>query len=204
MATSFAYIHCRPDGTPFYVGKGALRRAKYLGERNDHHKAVVKKYGRENIFIGLLDCSSGEIAYDLEAGIIKCVKRMGITLTNKTAGGDGGNNPCDETRKKLSLAAKKRGISQACREALIRAKKGKALSAEQKARQSASRKGIVFSDEHRKNISIAAKKRGMSQEILEKAHAASRGRVQSTEEKIKRGKAIKLAWAAKKNKLEIV
>lgn len=40
--TFFAYIHCKPDGTPFYVGKGALRRAKYLGVVKGHKIAEVK------------------------------------------------------------------------------------------------------------------------------------------------------------------
>lgn len=37
---SFAYLHCTPDGTPFYVGKGALRRVKYLGGRNAKHQEI--------------------------------------------------------------------------------------------------------------------------------------------------------------------
>ena len=69
--TYFAYVHCKPDNTPFYVGKGTMRRAKYLGERNNHHKATVKKYGKENIAIGVLECSSEELAFELEKGLIK-------------------------------------------------------------------------------------------------------------------------------------
>jgi len=195
---SFAYIHCKPTGVPFYVGKGALRRAKYLGERNQHHQNIVAKYGAENILIGLLECSTPAIAYDLESGIIKCLRRSGVELCNLTAGGDGGRSPSEETRKRLSEAAKKRGVSEACHTARVIAKTGKALSEEQKKKQSEAMKGIVFSEEHRRNISIGAKKRGMSFEVLEKAHAASRGRVQSPEERAKRGLAIKNALAAKK------
>ena len=200
MSTSFAYIHCKPTGVPFYVGKGVLRRAKYLGERNQHHQNVVAKYGKENILVGMLECSTPAIAYDLEAGIIKCLRRSGVELCNLTAGGDGGKNPSEETRKRLSEAAKKRGVSEACQLAKVAAKKGKALSEEQKKKQSETMKGIVFSEEHRRNISIGAKKRGMSLELLAKAHAASRGRVQSPEERAKRGLAIKNALAAKKAK----
>jgi hypothetical protein len=162
MSTSYAYLHCKPDGTPFYVGKGALRRAKYLGERNPHHLATVKKYGKENILIGKLECSNAKIAYELERGLIKCIKNMGIRLTNFTEGGEGGFSPVLETRKKLSEAAKKRGVSKICQEAKVNALKGKALSEEHKAKIAASMKGYVFSEEHRKNISIAAKKRGMA------------------------------------------
>jgi hypothetical protein len=191
MTTSFAYLHCKPDGTPFYVGKGALRRAKYLGERNAHHQAIVKKYGKENILIGMFDCSSSSIAYELERGFIKCLRRSGVELTNFTDGGEGGSNPTPEARKRLSEAAKKRGVSEACHIAKVAAKKGKPLSEEQKAKQSLSMKGIVFTEEHRANIRASAKKRGMSKEIQEKAWAALRGRVQSLEEKEKRNLSIK-------------
>lgn len=195
---SYAYIHCKPDGVPFYVGKGALRRAKYLGERNQHHQATVKKYGKDNILIGMLECSSSKTAYELEAGIIKCLKRMGVKLTNFTAGGDGGKDPCEETRKRLSEAAKKRGVSQACHDARVKAKTGKPLSDEQKAKQSASMTGKVFTDEHRQNIIISAKKRGINRATQEKAWAALRGRIQSEEERKKRGESIRAALKAKR------
>jgi hypothetical protein len=163
--TSYAYIHCKPDGTPFYVGKGALRRAKYLGERNPHHQATVNKYGKANILIGMLECSTEDIAYELERGIIKCLRRQGAQLTNFTDGGEGASNPTPETRKRLSEAAKKRGVSEACHKARIIAKTGKPLSEQQKKKQSEAMRGIVFSDEHKKNISISAKKRGISDNV---------------------------------------
>jgi hypothetical protein len=191
VTTSFAYIHCKPDGTPFYVGKGALRRVKYLGERNPHHQAVVKKHGKENILIGMFDCSSSSIAYDLERGLIKCLKRSGVQLTNFTDGGEGGVNPTLETRQRLSIAAKKRGVSEACHIAKVASKKGKSLSDEHKTKVANSMKGIVFSEEHKANIRVSAKKRGMSKETQEKGWAASRGRVQSLEEKEKRNLGIK-------------
>ena len=158
---AFAYIHCKPDGTPFYVGKGALRRAKYLGERNPYHKAVVAKYGKSNILIGQLECSSDAIAFELEKGLIKCLRVSGIELTNFTDGGEGTSNPTLETRKKLSEAAKKRGVSEACQEAKVAVLKGKQLSEEHKAKLKQAQTGKIFTEEHRRNISISAKKRGM-------------------------------------------
>ena len=195
----YAYIHCKPDGTPFYVGKGALRRTKNFQDRNPYHKAIVAKYGRENILIGRMECSSHRIAYDLEAGIIKCLKRMGVALTNLTAGGDGGKEPCAETRIRISEAAKRRGVSLACQEAKVKAKTGTHLSEEQKEKLRVAQTGKVFTEEHRKNISISAKKRGMLPEVIAKAHAALKGRAQSPEERYKRSVAIKAALAKKKS-----
>lgn len=198
--TSFAYIHCKPDGIPFYVGKGAFRRAMYLGERNAYHKSIVDKYGKENILKGILECSSDKIALNLEVGIIKCFKRMKIKLSNFTDGGEGTINPTPESRQRMSEAAKKRGVSEACKLAKIKALKGKPLSEEQKLKQSISMTGKVFTEEHRKNISISAKSRGVTKQLLEKAHAANRGRVQSLEERLKRGAAISKALQLKKLK----
>jgi hypothetical protein len=172
------------------VGKGALRRVNNLSDRNPYHKRIVAKYGRENILMGMVECSSHEIAYSLEMGIIKCLKRMGVELSNLTAGGDGGRDPSEETRAKLSEAAKNRGVSQATRDAVSKAKKGVPLSEEQKTKQRITMLGKKFTEEHRKNISISAKKRGMSKELLEKARVALIGRVQSEEEKNKRSKKL--------------
>ena len=194
----FAYIHCKPDGTPFYVGKGALRRAKYFGERNDYHQAIVNKYGRKNILVGMWACSDHETAYELERGLIKRLRAMGTSLANFTAGGDGGKDPCPETRKRMSEAAKRRGVSKACAEARTLAKKGKPLSEEQKAKISASMKGLVRTPEHLENLRKSSIKRGMPRQALEKAWAANRGRIRPKEEREKRAAALRATLAAKK------
>ena len=38
------YVHLKPDGTVFYVGKGGEDRAKVLIRDNRGHKAIVEKY----------------------------------------------------------------------------------------------------------------------------------------------------------------
>lgn len=159
--TSFAYIHCKPDGTPFYVGKGALRRARSLSERNSRHHRTVVKYGNENILKGMIECSTDKIALALEVGLIKCFRAMGVDLANYTDGGEGTKNPTPESRKRMSDAAKKRGVSEACKQAKVQALKGKSLPKEHKEKLRIAQTGKVFTDEHRMNISISAKKRGM-------------------------------------------
>jgi hypothetical protein len=204
MAVSerLAYVHCKPDGTPFYVGKGSQRRAKYLGERNPKHRAVVSKYGRKNILIGSFLCSDNSTALQLEMGLIKRLRAMGIPLTNFTDGGDGGRNPCPETRDRLSKAAKLRGISDACREASRQARLGSPLSPNHKEKLRAAFLGKTFSEEHRNNIRVSAKKRGMSEPVLQKAWAANRGRVRPPEETEKRRQALIATLAIKWGKKE--
>jgi hypothetical protein len=141
-SNTYTYLHCKPDGTPFYVGKGSIRRSKKLYDRNEHHTRTVEKYGKENILIGRIECSNDDIAYELEKGLIKCLKLAGLQLTNKTEGGIGGFQ--DQ----------------------VPWNKGKSFSEEHKAKLSAARlgkapwnKGKSFSLELRLKMSEAAKQR---------------------------------------------
>jgi hypothetical protein len=109
----FAYIHCKPDGTPFYVGKGVRTRYKNFSQRNPYHKRIIAKYGQENILIGKIDCSSNDAALELEIGLIKCLRNMGIELSNLTDGGEGnvGWKCPDNVKTAVSTANKLRVLS---------------------------------------------------------------------------------------------
>ena len=103
----YAYIHCKPDGTPFYVGKGSdIRARKVERNHNRRHTNTVKKYGKENILVGRLECSTEESAFDLERGLIKRIRKMGIDIVKLTNGGEGSSGLVrpPETRAKMSLA----------------------------------------------------------------------------------------------------
>ena len=108
MSNFGAYVQIKPDNIPFYVGKGKLIRAKRLdaNSHNIYHSRVIKKYGKDNIDIAFIECSSEEIAFKLEIGLIKCINRMGIPLTNLTLGGEGvsGRKLSPEHKLKLSDA----------------------------------------------------------------------------------------------------
>lgn len=112
--TRYAYIHARPDTEDahgvFYVGKGRALRANVLPARNRYHGFVLDKYGAENILVGKLECSNDDIAFELERGLIKCLRRAGVQLTNMTDGGDGttGHVVTDEGRKRRSDQMKAR------------------------------------------------------------------------------------------------
>jgi hypothetical protein len=123
----FAYIHCKPDGTPFYVGKGTRTRYKNFRDRSEYHKRIVAKYGRENILIGKLDCTTNDIALTLEVGLIKCLRRMGVALVNLTDGGEGtvGWKCPESVRMAVSEANRRRVLSPEQRMAIGNLWRGK-------------------------------------------------------------------------------
>lgn len=118
--THYAYIHCKPDNTPFYVGKGTRLRYKLNQKRNEYHNRIVAKYGEQNIGIGIIECSTNEIALSLEVGLIKCLKRMGIPLANLTEGGEGtvGRPITEYARHRISQANRVRVVSDESRKKL--------------------------------------------------------------------------------------
>ena len=113
----YAYIHCKPDNTPFYVGKGTRLRYKLNQKRNEYHGRIVAKYGAQNIGIGIIECSTSKIALSLEVGLIKCLKRMGIPLANLTEGGEGtvGRPITDYAKQCISQANRVRVVSDESR-----------------------------------------------------------------------------------------
>jgi hypothetical protein len=172
-----AYIHLKPDGVPFYVGKGNDNRWKYLAPswRNVYHARIVKKYGAENILKAKLDCSSEKIALELEQGLIKCFEKQGIKLVNFTKGGEGisGHSPSEETRKKLSDALRGRPKSEQTKILVGLANRGKKRS-----------------DAHKLAVSIAQLGRKASEETKAKMSKSAKGKKKSLETRQKMAQAI--------------
>ena len=105
----YIYLHTRKDdGTVFYVGKGTdegnliYERSKST-ERNAWWKNIVGKteYSVDIIFT----CDKESDAFEKEKELIKKYGRKDLglgTLVNLTDGGEGMENPSEETRRKLS------------------------------------------------------------------------------------------------------
>lgn len=105
----YVYAHCRPDGEPFYIGKGLLSRAYSWKPRNPHHNNVMMKYGTDNLMIRAWPCASENEAFMCEIAMIAELRALGIKLTNITPGGEGvsGISPSKETLAKRSASLKK-------------------------------------------------------------------------------------------------
>ncbi len=118
------YVHSRPDGSPFYIGKASkTKRAMDLRPStrpNIHHQNIVKKYGKENIEVDIIPCPNEQTAFNLEMWFIRLAKLLKVKLTNATEGGEGtvGKIVSETTRIKIAAANRVRIITDTTREKL--------------------------------------------------------------------------------------
>lgn len=85
------YLHKRPDGSVFYIGKGTYYRAHDFSQRRRtlHHRNVTAKHGIANIVVEVQWCESEESAFGLERELIAKHRLAGMALVNLTDGGEG-------------------------------------------------------------------------------------------------------------------
>lgn len=113
MATPqfYTYLHCKPDGEPFYVGKGIrstckdnyTKRSHNFTKRNAYHKNIVAKYGKENIGVFVFPCESEEQAFLNEIQQIAQLRRDGYELCNLTDGGEGSSGRKGSEKQKEAV-----------------------------------------------------------------------------------------------------
>jgi hypothetical protein len=186
MRQFYTYLHCKPDGTPFYVGKGCsgvnwYRRSHSLTSgRSRHHKNVVKKYGKNNILVFVFPCESEEQALSDEILQIAQLRSDGCSLVNVTDGGEGtvGLKWAEESRAKLARHTK----SEEHRRKISQALTGKPLSEEAKRKMAATKTGVPspkrgtrLTVEHRAKISESWKTRIVTDETRAKQSASLTG-----------------------------
>lgn len=99
------YTHKRPDGEPFYIGKGVVQRAFDFApsRRSKWHKNIVNKYGRTEILIEIVLCDTEQQAFDLEVKKIVEARSQGFDLVNLTNGGEGASGRKITERQKANL-----------------------------------------------------------------------------------------------------
>lgn len=163
MTTEFyVYLHSRPDGSPFYVGKGSKKRSRdFKKNRNKYHGHVVAKYGADRIGVCIFPCDSEKQAFDLEVTIIDVLRKAGFNLTNLTDGGDGvvGCAYTPERLLKMSLSHLGKKLPAAQRAKMSAARMGRVVSAQTRAKISVSHLGKKHTAESRAKMSASASKR---------------------------------------------
>lgn len=212
--TYYAYLHAKPDAVDasgiFYVGKGVGRRCYNLKRNNPHHTNVIRKYGKESIQVSKIECSSEDIAFDLEKGLIKCLRRMGVKLTNMSDGGDGpsgfvrsaeSNRLVSEARKgvswgthsKSSKAAIAKQTKKVWENPVLRKKLTEAIRnvsdvIGQKSKAS-------WTEKRKRNHAEAVSKRYENAEFRKQASAKASEIQSSAEYRARMSESVKAAWA---------
>ena len=183
----YIYAYLRPDGTPYYIGKGKDNRA---WEKTKGH---IPPNDKSRIII--LEANLTEIgAFALERRLIRWYGRKDIgtgILRNGTDGGEGASGAIRSEESKLKMAA---------------SKKGRVFSEEHKLKISEAAKSRIrsaLSEEHKLKISIKTKGRMHSKETKLKMSAAKKGRIFSEEHKLKMSEAHKGHIHSKESKLKM-
>jgi hypothetical protein len=183
-------LHCKPNGDPFYVGKGIVGRGKrshdFKYSRSAFYKNTVNKIGLDNIEVMVFPCESEQIAFYTEIKWIKVLRDAGYKLVNLTDGGDGvsGMKHSIETRLKLSKPrseasrAKMIGNKNAAGNKNMLGHKASAETLEKMSIRMMGNKcslGHIQTEEHKNNISISLKGKIKSQETRDKLSIALKG-----------------------------
>ncbi len=211
----YVYIKRKPNGQPFYIGKGRNKRVLKINGRNDHFMNIIKKYGIDNIKTDIIYVDSEPKAFILEELLIKFFKESGHILANKTSGGEGpslsdeviekhrarmlGSHPSEETKRKISatLTGRKLGPrSLEIREKISKAhvgrkkkgapwNKGKVYTKEETIKYFSDRIGKPRSLATRLKIADKLKGRTASEETRAKMSVSQTGKHLSEQHKLK-------------------
>lgn len=155
----YLYKHIRLDKNEvFYVGIGTI-------QKNSSYKRAFSVFGRSSYWKRITSKTDYKVEIILESNNFEFIKQKEIefiklygrkdlglgTLCNLTDGGEGATNVIikEETRNKISKANKGKKRTQEQKLRLSECRKGIKLSEEHKSK--------LFSEIHRKNLSIAAK-----------------------------------------------
>jgi len=200
----YVYEHWRTDRDEcFYVGKGKGKRAYNMSLRNPHHKAVQNKVIREGFAIEVKIVASGlteDAAFKLEMERIAFWRSAKIDLTNMTFGGEGISNPSEEVRSKISNALKNNNNGSKKRSEETKNRLSISKIGNKNGIGNKSRLGFKASEEHKKKLSDAQKRRRANESLEERLRigAFHKNKIVSEETRAKMSESIKNSWAKRK------
>ena len=151
------HYHIEGQLDPSYHGSGTIIKNIYKKRPETLKEEYIKT------------CYSEEELCSDEQYYIKLFKTLYPNGYNLTKGGDGGEIPCEEIRKKISKAHKGKHLSEKTKKKMSESRKGRHFSDETRKKLSESRKGKHLSDETRKKLSELNK--GRPSGMLGKKHS---------------------------------
>ena len=182
MSDPYAYFCFDPrDGEVFYVGKGRGPRVfRHVDGRSQNARVTrrVEQIRRAGLvpLVEMISAKDDAEAFAIERWMIAQVGRKDLgrgTLLNLTDGGDGPNGRVFSDAEKAAISARL---------------KGRPVTAETRAKMSATNKAKV-DDAYRADVSERLRGRPVSAEARAKVSAAGRGKPQSAELIAKRAEA---------------
>lgn len=200
----YVYIYSKPDGTPFYVGKGCGKRyIKHLNDAKSNRHSdsynirTIRKLlsmGESPIIEKVIENIDEELAFFIEEALISKYGRKDLgtgILVNQTAGGDGIRQVSKEVLKKQTAKFIKWSKEERVVDSEYRSKISEGLKQHYI--------DNPVTDEKKQHLSKLFKGSGNpfygkthTQQTIEKVVQGSLGRVHSSEEKEKRNRAIAL------------
>lgn len=173
----YVYLHRRAsDGVPFYVGKGAERRAWGLTGRNPWWRRVADKHGY--VVQIVRDGMSEPCALSLERALIRAIGRD--RLVNLVDGGGGIRGWRHSVEAKARISAANKGKTPSPRAlAALRTNDGRPLTEAHRRKLAAAKAGRLrgpHSEETRRKISASHMGVRPSAETLRKMSAAKVGK----------------------------
>ena len=151
------HYHIEGQLDPNYHGSGVIIKNIYKKRPETLKEEYIKT------------CYSEEELCSDEQYYIEVFDTLWPNGYNLTKGGDGGEIPCEEIRKKISKAHKGKHLSDETKKKMSESRKGKHFSDETKKKLSESRKGKHLSDETKKKLSELNK--GRPSGMLGKKHS---------------------------------
>lgn len=198
----YVYIWRRPDGEPFYVGKGRKKRAHDIYDRSEDFLAIYHQGGCEVEIVDWFIHESQALAYEMELIAQYGRRQFGGLLVNRTDGGDGcvGHVKSAEALEKWRAKNVGKRRDEQTKARISAAKMGHPVSEESRAKMSASgmrrfedpaeREKIRArvsdpSEETRSKMSSSQKRRFSDMEQREKARERATGKKHTTATKRK-------------------
>jgi len=164
MTMYYVYVDVKPDGTPFYVGKGASKRVSKT-KRNLAHSNIRAKYPDWDRVV-IFSSNDEDAAFNIERKAIAYFgrKQFGGLLVNFTDGGEGATG----AKRSPERIAQQSDIMRGHTFNL-----GFKHSDQTKVKMSAAQKGKQVSDAARLNMSVAARNRALPTEETKAKISAS-------------------------------